>query len=320
MSTKATTTYASATAQPASRAGHRAAYGLILGSGFIYAALSLLAPSKSVAAYGLNSWQAGLIRLSIIIPIVLIWMVALRGILSFKRYARLIGEGAEAPGFKLITTALGWSLAYLVTITLLGALIPFTIGTHWLQPMVFVRNHLPVVITLTSMALLYAGSHRLSSLTGVRTWTRSTWLIAGVYAVAAATSTWLFSLNFTNAIIHGVPVTVVPTTLVPFTILLPQLIAWFLGLLAAVNITKYAHTVKGVLYRQALRDLVYGVTGVIVFGMALQLLSFAARFLGNLGLGPLLGVVYVLVALYGVGFYFVRRGAKRLARLEEAIS
>jgi hypothetical protein len=96
------------------------------------------------------------------------------------------------------------------------------------------------------------------------------------------------------------------------------LLAWFLGLLAAINLTRYAAQVKGVLYRQALRYLVLGVLSVVIFAVIVQVLSLASRFFLGFDLARLLFTVYVLLALYGLGFWFVNLGARNLARIENA--
>ncbi|HSX01188.1 MAG TPA: hypothetical protein VLF67_03005, partial [Candidatus Saccharimonas sp.] len=107
-----------------------------------------------------------------------------------------------------------------------------------------------------------------------------------------------------------------PRELLLFTMLLPYLLGWFLGLLGAINISRYARQVRGTLYRQALGYLVVGIMGVIGFAVTVQILTLATRFLLGFSLPRLLFTIYILLVLYGLGFWLVRLGARKLTRIE----
>jgi hypothetical protein len=295
------------------------AHGVVIALWLGYAILTFMAPASHDARIeGLPGWEIVAIRLSIILPILIIWLVALRGAITFKYYARLIGQSPEGAGLNNIANGLLCTLIYLIASSLTGSLMPFFVGSHWLESAVAIRNHLPVIITFIAFLLLYTGSHQLRNIAGVATWNRATTLILILFAVVSAGFTLAF---VTSPVIYdsrGVPSTVTPKSILLFTLILPYLASWFMGILATLNIARYARGVKGIIYRQALRDLIRGILAIIFFGMLLQFLTVLSRFLSNLGLGQLLLLVYVILGSYALGFWFVREGAKKLTRIEVA--
>ena len=283
----------------------------------VYAGLSLAAPQPPNNPYNISEPVRYALILSIVLPVLAIWWTALSGAIAFQRYSNMIAGSPEAAGLNRIGAGLIWSTIYLYAFSLIGAAIPFLVGTTWLKPAVLLRNHLPVVIVFIAFALLYTGSSHLKAVTHFHTWTKITWLVLGLYAIFAAAVTWLFSTYYEPTITAaGVPISVLPKNVLVFTQILPYLAAWFLGLLATINITKYARKVNGILYRRALTNLVRGIWGITIFGIALQAFNFASRFLTDIALGPLLGLIYALIALYALGFVFIHLGARKLAQLE----
>jgi hypothetical protein len=282
-----------------------------------YAVLTLFAPHSANARFHLAEPELALLQLTVIVPLHLIWLAAAYGTVMFKHYAQVIHDGLEAPAFNHIANGLLVTITYLIANTLLGAVIPFLAHSRLLDVIVIVRDHITPIGALIGFYLLYRGSHQLRSAAKFTTWTKTAlWLLVGFGLFSAA-----FVLDFTlspNPPSSGNPssLSLLPHALLVFTLVLPYLAGWFMGLLASVNIAKYSRHVNGVLYRRALRDLRRGIWGVILFGVALQILTFSARFLTNLSLGWTLLLVYILLLLYGLGFLFVRSGAKKLTQIE----
>src|SRR5262249_10846944 len=109
---------------------------------------------------------------------------------------------------------------------------------------------------------------------------------------------------------------ILPHSILLVTLVLPHILSWFLGILAIINIAKYARQVQGNLYRDALKNLIRGIAGVIFFTVVYQIILFASQFLANLSLGLTLLIIYLLLILYALGFLFVQAGAKKLMRIE----
>jgi len=284
----------------------------------VYAAATLMAPVRQ-NPYHVSHPERLAIQLSIIVLFGIIWYIALRGATAFKNYASMVRDAKEAPGLHLIANGLLWVVAYLVMIALAGA-IGGAMATSSISDEVSVlRDHVTVLVVLIAFIYLYLGSQRLAEIAQFDTWDRKTMLIIAVYM--------LFSIAFVIAFSHAsVPapgstrnsLSVLPRSILLFSLILPYLIGWFLGLLACINITRYAHRVKGILYRRALVSLVRGIITVIALGIVFQLLTFAVRYLTTLSLNSIIVLLYALIVLYGLGFVFIRSGAKMLARIEVA--
>lgn len=284
----------------------------------IYAALTIFQPhNASSDRYNLTDIQIFLLELTIIIPIAVIWIMAFYGAAHFKRYSELISGSPEAPAIRLIANGLVITLAYLVLNAVLGAALPYLIGSPAHHALLIVRDYVAAATAISALILLYLGSDRLHRIAQFATWTPSTILLLVGYLIFSGLFVWGF-LTFTpyRAADAQSAAAVVPPTILLFSLILPYLLSWFLGLLSGVNIIRYAKYVKGSIYKKALHDLVLGIWSVVFLVMVLQALSFASRNLAHLGLGAVLILIYVLLVLYGLGFLFVRSGAKKLARLE----
>lgn len=298
----------------------RATYVVVVVSWVIYALLTLLAPKEANTRFHLSEPELLLLQLTIIIPIHLIWLMAVRGATTFKQYASMIAGSPDADGVNQIADGLLWTLAYFIVTSITGALAPYFANSRTYDGFIIFRDHLAPFISLVAFFLLYRGSHLLRRVTNFVTWTRGTAVALTIFGLFA----FLFVLEFALSPTFVTPsatrnaLMIMPHGVLLFTIILPYIVAWFLGMLACINITKYAAGVKGQLYRKALSDLVWGIWSVIGFAVAIQAITFAGRFLSSLSLGAILLIVYALLALYGVGFLFVRAGAHKLARIEVA--
>jgi hypothetical protein len=300
----------------------RLAYIIVVTSWSLYAVLTLFAPSAANAHYHLSEPALIALKLTVIIPIHLIWLMAVRGAVAFKNYSIMIRGGRESGAVNLIADGLLWTLGYLVLTTVIGSIAPYLVDKRYYDTFVVIRDHLAPLASVIAFVLIYRGSDRLRETADFTTWTRNTTWLVPAYGVFA----YLFVLQFvatpadSGQLAARSSTSIVGHEILLFTLIVPLLAAWFIGLVAAINITKYAHVVKGVIYRQALRDLARGVLTVIAFSIVIQLISFGARYFASYKLSTVLGIVYLLILLYGLGFVFVRSGARKLALIEATSS
>jgi hypothetical protein len=293
----------------------RLALGVVTACWAFYTLLSFFAPPSANAHLKLSPTALFLLRLTIIIPLYFIWTTAARGASNFKRYALLVHGGAEGRAINDIANGLLWTLAYLIMLSLGGSLLQFFVQWRYFDVLVVLRDHLPVVAALIGFFLLYRGSDGLRHTAQFTTWTPSTFIMLAGFAA--------FSIGFVLAFTLAVPdsptrtsMDIMPRGLLLTTQIMPYLAAWFMGILAGVNIAKFAANVKGVLYRRALRNVVLGIWGVVVFSVILQALTLASRYLLNWSVAGVILLVYALMAFYSFGFILINSGAKSLTRLE----
>jgi hypothetical protein len=283
----------------------------------LYVVASLAAPSSSAEHFHLSTATVTLLRIGIFVPVLIIWILAVRGTATIKTYAATVGPGLEANALNLIADGLIWTIVYLVSASVIGSFIPHFIDTPYLKTAVLIRNHVSPLAALIAFILIFRGSQSLKRVSDFVTWTSETFVVLGIFGLFCIGFVLEFATSPTNGVdSSGIPLSILPHEALLFSAVMPFVLAWFLGILAMINIRKYATTVKGILYRQALRNLAYGIGVIIAFTMLHQILVFSSRFLLNLNLLVILLIIYLLLGLYAVGFVLVRRGAHNLMRIE----
>jgi hypothetical protein len=293
-------------------------YILVVACWVLYATLTLLAPTTAGAVYKLNFFQLSLLRLTFILPVHLIWLLAAVGATTLKQYAVMIREGREAAAINLIASGLLWTLAYLVTNSVLSAIVPFYINSAGYDALIVFRDHLAPLMSVVAFWMIFAGSQQLKSVVHFDTWGGPTMWIISAFGLVSFLLVLEFAMAPTVAQSQAdlSSMSLVNHTVLIYTMILPYIIAWFLGVLACINIAKYSQKVGGVIYRQALRDMVIGIWLVIILAVSIQLLTFASKFVLGLAIMPLLVIVYLLLFIYGAGFMYIRSGARKLISIE----
>jgi len=281
-----------------------------------YATLTIFSPVQPDPRFHLGGLTAVSLRLSFLIPVLFIWLVALRSILALYHYTKLIAISPEARGLKLIAAGLSWSLAYFISLSLISPLLPYLAHSPSIETLISLRNHLPVITSSIAFWLLYAGTHRLQPIAGFRTWTPRTIAIFTLYIIGAVVFVYAFRFSPVTLDSNGLPTYTLTQNTLLFTLVLPYLAAWFAGLLAGINIIKYARTVKGSIYRRVLQDVARGILCVVLFQILIQVISLTSRFLTQWNLTGLLLLTYSLLILYGLGFWFIHHGTNKLTQLE----
>ena len=278
----------------------------------------LLFIAKSNDQYHLGFAAINIIRISFALPILLIWLAAALAAVRFYDYARLIKGSPEAIGFKRVANGLYFLLCYLVWLLLMGQIVKLFIGTHGLTYAVFMKNHLPTYLFIISFIQLYRGAAHLAGVAGVRISQQRLMTIFVLYLTFASLFVALFfGTGATNkSFVNGIPAFAVPHSVLLFSLIIPSLIGWFMGVMASVYIRAYATKVKGIIYKKMLRALVVGIFATTTFAMLVQLLVLNTNRLQHLGLNAVLLIVYTFLVAYAVGAIFIVRSATKLTLLE----
>lgn len=283
-----------------------------------YAGLALLAPLAR-NPYHLTLSQRDLLQLTIIVPLLVIWLVAAHGAASFQRYAWLIRGSADGRALQLISVGLMILVAFYILQSLLTEIPLYFSGKWQLYPLLMLANHVPVMLALLGFLVILAGAWKLRDLTVRRLAPGGLAAIVFPYAVLGLLFAWLFSRSLPGAPDqNGIPKFAEPGQMPVVTVAIPYLFAWLAGILAITIIAEYARTIHGTIYRRALKDLVRGLTGVLGFSIVIQLVQLSSGVFAGLRLGVILFILYSLIVLYAVGFLFIARGARKLSLIEES--
>lgn len=282
------------------------------------AVLTMLSPASGSGQYHFTSTAMNILRLTVIIPIAVAWVMGANGATAFKAYAGMIKGSPEASAISLIADGLLLTVLFFVVSGLIGSALPFYQHSAGYEVMVVLHDHVGSLFSLVVFFVLYRGSNQLHKVARFQTWTRSSAWVLIAFAVFSIVFVLLFTSYQATSSSAGSSnsLAFISSNILLVTLILPYLAGWFMGVLTCVNISKFAGQVKGTIYRQALRDVVRGLWVVIILSMVIQIITFASRYLEGMTLDTSLLLLYALLVLYGLGFVFVRQGAKKLAHLE----
>lgn len=286
----------------------------------VYLFLNLNTPIGDSARLDLSEQEIFFLRLTIIIPYLLIWLAAAYSFIRVINYSTAIKDSKEANGFYLLSLGILALLASLILSTISSTIDGFVDSESVIhKDLVILSNYLRVFPYLIAFWFFLAASRILLRRLKLVI-SKTNFIFFGVL-LAASVYLWL-DLIFTNPT-RSVGTADSPATyylrdsMIVLTIVIPSIVAWVLGIWAVLSFTRYRNKVKGIIYRHAFSSLAVGIWAVIVTSILLQgLLSLGSERLLDLGLGPLLGLIYLFVVIQGVGFLFIALGAKRLTLIE----
>lgn len=295
-------------------------YWLLIVGSALYILLTATAPIQN-NKFHISIAQLRLIQVSFVIPILLIWWMAFYGAVRFKNYSLVIKDSADGRGFDQVSNGL-LVLAYGFLIqTVFSSLKTRLLTTNHLRSFTIINNYMAIIFPLVAFGLMLIGTAKLSQLNKQHDGAYSQIALL-VIAVAAFATLFTFSLlknpyRYTNPDPSQFSSYYLSDGLIWATIILPNIMIWTFGVLSIARLKAYAINVKGLIYRNSLERLVQGLIVVVALSIGLNLLSTIGPSLVDLNLAAILILVYILVALYGLGFLVIAIGAKKLSKIEE---
>lgn len=272
--------------------------------------------------YHITSATASLLGLSVALPYVVTWVIALIGYIRLRVYADTITDSPDGEAFKTIADGVLGLAVWLPLTAVVGAIVTRTYRNHpsLTAHLVQLNNYFNLTILFISLCVLYFGARKLMALVERPTysWPRNASIVVfGVMAIA-----YIVIVFHDPARAHPTKDVAVGTYysadwVIALTLVLPRLFVWYLGLQAAVMIYLYRENVSGHIYKEALNYLASGLGFVVVSTVALRYFASLPTKVNNLSLGFILLVVYLLIILIGVGYGLVARGAKQLKLIED---
>jgi hypothetical protein len=288
----------------------------------VYCVATLLAPAREAGMrYNLTPAQINLLRLTITVPLLILWLAATRGVLSIYRYERHIRQSLEGQWFRYIR----WGLTGLLLNLMLPSLIALPQQYHpqnqnLLRLTRIISNYTSLVLYLLAFGLLLYGSKKfVEYVGGVQTlrWQRLVVLV-GMAAVAVV-YLWLISQNQYRSFSDNpliTPTYYLADWLIYATIFVPYVMAWLMGSWAIIYLVHVARYIDGAIYRRSFRYLAVGIAAVVLTAVWLQFLIQTSALLGGGTLGVILVIIYGLLLIMAVSYLSIARGAKELHKIE----
>jgi hypothetical protein len=260
----------------------------------------------------------------IIIPLIIIWAIAFYGSSMFESYAENIRRSKDGTAFRtivkgVVTLAVGSPSVSVITVLISAYSSRHLPATRF---QVIVSNYLTMLVSVAGLYFIYQGAVQLSQLTRKKFLPNGKVGFNAAYIAFAGIYTSLFVSHLPSA--KNIPLTptshaayYTPTPILILTLLVPYLIAWYLGVLAIYLLRFYTQNIGGKLYSQAFRLLSYGLGMVIAGSIFVQLLSVYSGQLQNLSTASLIFLIYIFFAVISAGYIPIAMGAKKLSVIEK---
>jgi hypothetical protein len=298
-------------------------YLLLSGLTVLYVALVFAGPVDHAVLdkYHLSVLSLRLLDVAILLPLIAVWYISFYGFITIKSYASVIkhdddGQGFEKLGHGLAILGIGMVLSSIATSVIKN----LTLHDRQLIPTgVIIGNYLAVGLAMASFWYMYQGSLTLTGVIPGHNVSDRWPLLRPLYTMFGAVFAYSAATNSERrapamALTHGLYY--LPDWLIVVSVILPLLVAWYLGLLAVRNIAHYSRNINGVIYRSQLKRVAQGLTIIITSSVGVQILTLFSKSTSNLSLGSLLLIIFALIAVIAVGFIVVAIGAKKLMQLE----
>jgi hypothetical protein len=283
----------------------------------------LVAPAKTtLTKYQIGASEVHLLQLTVILPYIIIWIIGLVGYLRMYDYAVSLQTSKDGRAFRTISKGILWFVLWLpiaVFISSIGNGI-FHDRPDLTDDVIIVQNYANLLLLVPAFWYMYRGAEQL-----VRTLPRliptvsrrST--LAYIAFASVYTSIVLEDSARRVAAAPGSPASYyLPDWLIIFTIIVPRLVMWYLGLSAVQYIRQYRRKVAGVIYSRALKKLAFGFAVLLLMVVLLRITTSLTHQISHWSLGLVLLMVYALLTGMAVGYILIAKGARQLQTIEEA--
>lgn len=301
-------------------------YYSILGiQALIYVFLIVVIPSDAsvLLKYHVSATNAKLIGLSFALPIIAIWWVSYYGFIQFRQYAHIIKNNKDGSALESIAKGLMYLAIGNPVASIVSQLLTYisTVHKSLIPTAVITINYISLGVVLLAFWFIHRGSSDLLAI--LKKSSRAVLKEKLILLAFAAFSIFYIYITLNNPArqiaTSGVAKAAyyLPDWLLVVSIIVPYLFVWFYGISSSYYIHAYRTKISGILYKQALGYLAYGIGTVIIVSMLSRFLVSLTTQLNNLTLKFLLVLVYVLVTFIAFGFILIAVGAKKLKKMEQ---
>lgn len=291
------------------------AYLLVVGS---YLILSLTSPIRG-NSFGLSAVELNLLKLTFIVPLILIWLAGFFGATRLREYAAQVKDSKVARPLGMVATGVIILVVGMVVSGLFSSLRTYALETEYYPLFRIVSNYIAAFFPLVGIYYIFRGAE---GLPGKNIPVRGIYRVV-VTAILAAGFVGLLALLFGNPYRNATPDAAKITSfhlsdpLIILTILLPYFLTAYFGIMGVLSLRRYGNQATGE-YRASFLRLANGLLGIVSISIASLLLAMLPALFAEMPLGTILIIVYLLIALYAVGYLMVASGARKLKRLAEA--
>lgn len=290
----------------------------------VYLGLVIFLPANAttLTRYNLSAAHARNLNLGVALPYIVIWFVAFFGYIKLKNYSQIIIKSVDGKALSRISDGLLVLAIGLPVSAILSRILGY-IGrsqAHLLPTTTIASIYIDLLIGLLATTIIFIGAKHLVDTVNNKIKTEPSY---AVMISLALVGTPFIYLTLTNPVRQfpseelGRAAYYLPDALIVITVILPLLVAWYMGLTAVYYILAYRKYVKGVIYRSALGFLASGLVFIILARIAIRYLTSLNTVISQWSLNYLLIAVYILLVLIAIGFMLIAKGTKKLKMIEE---
>jgi len=286
-----------------------------------YFTLCLLLPANqaTLEKYNLTSSEYHLLIVTVVLPRIAIWGLAFLGYARLSQYARSIGKTPEGGNFRQLAAGFGW-LAWSLPVTAITTTVFNSLGNQSgpNHAGVIIVNYVNLILPLIAFTLIGGATRGLINRAKFKFSANNIRGILICFLLTGVTYCFIIFRHFDHTTITSSSNSFfMPAWLVLLTVTIPFIYTWFIGILAAFEITLFSRKVGGVLYRQALGNISLGLTAVIISLIGYQYVAAIQTPdpYANINFASAVLVFFRLMA--GLGFLAVTAGAMKLKKIEE---
>ncbi|HSX45768.1 MAG TPA: hypothetical protein VLG27_02055 [Candidatus Saccharimonadia bacterium] len=294
-------------------------YGLVT---VIYIILIFAVPAnKSVMeAYNLTPSSYHILLFGILLSSILVWPFGFYAYARLYEYSSLIKGSAESSDFFNLARGVMW-LALSLPLTAIISMALVAVGSahdSLSNGSIIASNYVTLLIPLIAFSFAGTAARGLARHTKARVSSSGAPKLMAAFVAGGVLYCYLIFRNLDPTNLTSTNNKYfLPVWMVAVTIIVPYLYAWFIGILAALEISTYSKFVRGVLYRQPLRLIAAGLIIVIASFIATQYLGSVVPTSGHLELNSSLALKLLFRVASGIGFLLIAIGAHKLKRIEE---
>lgn len=294
---------------------------IFIGLAVLYLLLCFILPisGKTLHQYHFSESEYRCLLFIVRLPILAVWGLAFYSYRCLHHYVYRITDTPEGKHFRLIEKGVSWIAWGWLVPAIVSALL-VSLGTwHHVFTMwsAIISDYAYVTVSLMAFGLISAGAYKLATESGIHLTLRSLRMLVGALVALGVLFCYLMSVRLRGDLSNSYNAYYLPNSLVWITLVIPYLYAWFIGLFAALELVLISRHTQGIIYRQALQSLAFGLVAIIGSLCAMQYFRSLIPRTGSIAVGGTLITAYAIYALSAVGAILLILGAKRLKRIED---
>lgn len=270
--------------------------------------------SATLKQYHVSALGIRFIDATLIAILAAIWFAGFYGYAKFNEYVKLIQENTDGEAVLKLSRGVLLVVMWLPISAATSAILNYIALRHasFLPASKIIENYINLLVPLAGFIYISWGSRKLSEVVGQRPSYMATNVLALLLTYLGVVYIHFVATTHNRGAVYHLPMWLLLTTLVA-----PYIYMWFMGLLAVYEIYQYRQKVQGIVYRSSWGLLSFGLGWLILVTIGLQFLTSLSARLNHLSIYGILGVIYVLLLMFAVGFMIIASGTRKLQRIEE---